>query len=168
MRTMKILFVMAMLIVSTQAGYGQNIERMFTSDVWVYLYQFGVPPNGPDDNFVRPVQRTVPTDFELRDSLEAVFEPRVPADEDARGFAPPAHGLIFKGVTLRNGVATIRFSQPADLSDVASLGPEVFVEAVTKTARQFRFVKSVKICAIGKTRIDSELPRPFPRCPAKR
>ena len=164
---MKIVFFITILLTCSAASFGQNVERMFMTDAWVYLYQFGVPPNGPGDNFVRPVERTVPRDFQLRYALDAVFQPELSEREEEDGFVSPAYGLVFEGVSVKNGIATVRFSQPND-SNEGSLGPEVFAEAITKTARQFRSVKRVTICAVGKTTIDSELQRPFPRCPAKR
>jgi hypothetical protein len=58
-------------------------------------------------------------------------------------------------------------SQPSGVI-LDGMNPMVFVEAVTKTAKQFRFVRRVQICTVGKTTFDKELYRPLPRCGPKR
>jgi hypothetical protein len=73
--------------------------------------------------------------------------------------------MKFEGVSLGNGTALVRFSQPPDETDYGSAGPGIFAEAVERTAKQFPTVRRVKICAVGKILIDSELLNPFPRCP---
>jgi len=56
-----------------------------------------------------------------------------------------------------------RSPQPENSNRV--LEPMILAEAIEKTARQFSTVKKVEICAVGETMIDSELEKPFPKCP---
>ena len=72
--------------------------------------------------------------------------------------------MRLEGVTLKNGLALIKFSQPAEATNYGSQGPFIFAKAIQRTVRQFPTVKRVEICAIGETLIDSQLERPFPRC----
>ena len=41
----------------------------------------------------------------------------------------------------------------------------IFAQSIEKTARQFSTVKKVNICAVGDTLIDSQLEKPFAKCP---
>ena len=165
---MRTIIFISLLSLYSLPAFGQNIERMFQTDVKVYFQRSGVAPNGPDDLFLRPVERMVPNDFKFEDALRALFDEEITEEEEEQGFHSSTFGMKFEGVSLRKGTATVRFSQPADKTNYGSLGPAIFEEAVTKTARQFSFVKRVRICAVGETMIDSELERPFPRCPARR
>ena len=89
---------------------------------------------------------------------------RAMREEQDRGLSLPTFGMRLEGVTLRNGVALIKFSQPAGVTNYGSQGPFVFEKAIERTARQFPTVKRVEICAIGETLIYSQLEKPFPRC----
>ena len=165
---MKPLIFISIVFIFQLPTFAQNVERMFQTDVKIYLQQFGVAPNGASDLALRPVERMVPADFKLEYALDVLFSEEISDEEDEAGFYSSTFGMKFEGVTLRNGTATVRFSQPADKTERGELAGMVFVEAVTKTAKQFRFVKRVGICAVGKTTIDSGLYRPLPRCAARR
>ncbi len=88
----------------------------------------------------------------------------VAQNEEGKGFTSPAFGMKFEGVVLKNGVATVKFSQPKDQTNYGSLGPFIFLESIEKTAKQFPSVKKVVVCAIGETMIDSQMDKPIPRC----
>jgi hypothetical protein len=167
---MRFIFIVSISLLFSLSSFGQNVERMFQTDVQIYLQQFGAAPNGAADLGLRPVERMVPNDFKFEYALRSLFDEEITEEEEAQGFHSSTYGMQFEGYSLRKGIATVRFSQPSNKTDI-EIGPlesMVFVEAVTKTARQFRFVKQVRICAVGRTAIESELARPFPRCPATR
>jgi spore germination protein GerM len=111
-----------------------------------------------------PVKRMVLAAAPLRPALEALFGGPT-KEEEARGLSSSTFGMRFEGVTLTNGVTLVKFSQPVNETNYGSQGPMIFAEAIEKTARQFSTVKKVEICAVGETLIDSQLEKPFPRCP---
>ena len=169
MKTTRTFLFISMLTLFAVPGFAQNIERMFQTDVKIYLQQFGAAPNGAADLGLRPVERMVPNDFKLDYALEALFSEEITDEEEEAEFHSSTYGMKLEGVSLKAGTVTVRFSQPPGRTEFIGIEPRVFVEAITKTAKQFKFVRRVTICAVGKTTIDSELePRPFPRCPAKR
>src|SRR5688572_650783 len=135
-----------------------------TTEVKVYLQRNHTAADGSNNDVSTPVKRTVSAGAPLRGALEQLFAESITAKEDKDGFWSPTYGMKFEGVALKNGTATVRFSQPADKTNYGSLGPMIFAEAIEKTAGQFPSVKRVKICAVGETMIDSELETPFPRC----
>lgn len=100
----------------------------------------------------------------LKLTLDWLFAGGLSKDEEARGLASRAFGMRLEGVTLKNGVALVKFSQPAGATNYGSLGPAIFAEAIEKTARQFPTVKKVEICAVGETLIDGQPEKPFPKC----
>jgi hypothetical protein len=101
----------------------------------------------------------------LRSALEALFAPGITAEEDAQDFYTSTLEMRFKGVSLKNGTALVRFSQPPDETNYGSAGAFYLAQAIEKTAKQFPTVKRVKICAVGGTFIGSELETSFPRFP---
>lgn len=74
-------------------------------------------------------------------------------------------GMKIVGVTLQNGFALVKSSQPRNQTNYGSQGPMIFAQAIEKTVRRFPTVKKVQVCAAGDTLIDSQLEKPFPRCP---
>jgi hypothetical protein len=110
-----------------------------------------------------PVKRMVVAAAPLRPALEALFIGPT-KEEEARGLSSSTFGMRFEGVTLTDGVARVKFSQPKEETNYGSLGPAIFAEAIEKTARQFPTVKKLEICALGETLIDSQLEKPFPKC----
>ena len=167
MKTIKVLLFVSMTIASAVPAFAQNIERMFQTDVKIYLQQTGAAPGGASDLGLRPVERTVPADFKLEYALQALFEEELSDDEVEEGFVSSTYGMRFDGVSLKKGVATVRFSQPAD-AETKMFMPVTFIAAITKTARQFRSVRDVTICAAGRTTVKDAMEKPFPRCPSIR
>ena len=168
MKTIKAFLFTAILTTGLVPALAQNIERMFQTDVKIYLQQYGgTPPTGPADSLVRPVEREVPNDFKFDYALDALFSEEISEEEEEAGYYSSTYGIKLEGASLKNGIATVRISQPPG-NDYEMYNPIVFVDAVTKTARQFRSVKRVKICAVGKMTLKSDLDRPFPVCPATR
>lgn len=130
----------------------------------VKLYLWRVNDNAPDKNFVLgTVEREVASSAPLRPTLEELFMGAT-KDETEKGFGAVTFGMKFEGVTLKNGVATVKFSQPPNETNYGSLGSFIFQEAVEKTAKQFPTVKKVEICAVGETLFDAQMTKPFPKC----
>lgn len=130
-------------------------------NVKIYLWRASDEPN---KNFVlAAVERQVESAAPLGRALEELFAGSTP-DEEEKGFSSSTFGMKFEGVVLKNGVATVKFSQPPNETNYGSLGPVIFLEAIEKTAKQFPAVKQVKICALGDTLIDAQIEKQFPRC----
>jgi len=131
-----------------------------TRDVKIYLWNTN--SNTADvalTAVVRQTNRLAP----LRPTLEALFAGAT-KEEEGNGLSSSTFGMKFVGVTLQNGSAVVKFSQPPNQTNYGSLGPMIFAQAIEKTARQFPTVKKVGICAVGDTLIDSQLEKPFPKC----
>ena len=112
-----------------------------------------------------PVTRRIGGDNVLKLTMDWLFGTTLSKEEEDRGLSLPTFGMRLEGVTLKNGVALIKFSQPAGATNYGSQGPFIFAKAIETTARQFPTVKKVEICAVGDTLIDSQLEKPFPKCP---
>jgi spore germination protein GerM len=153
--------VSALLIVSF-AGFA-DAQKMKT--VKIYLRKEDATTRSEN---LQPVSRRVRTEAPLGSTLAALFAPQITPEQERQGFSTSTFGMKFVGVELKNGTATIKFSQPPNETNYGSLGAEIFAGAIEKTARQFASVKRVKICAVGETLIDSELETPFPRCPKEK
>lgn len=111
-----------------------------------------------------PVNRRIGGDNVLKLAMDWLFGTTLSKEEEDRGLAPSTFGMKLEGVTLKNGVALIKFSQPEGETNHGSDGPFIFAKAIERTARQFPTVKEVKICAVGDTLIDAQLEKQFPRC----
>jgi hypothetical protein len=111
-----------------------------------------------------PVNRRIGGDNVLKLAMDWLFGTTLSKEEEERGLSLPTFGMRLEGVTLRNGVALIKFSQPAGATNYGSQGPFIFAKAIERTGRQFPTVKRVEVCAVGETFIDSQLEKPFPRC----
>lgn len=133
-------------------------------EVKIYLQKTLIDPSGATSDELDFVRRTADAKSPLRSALENLFSPRITAEEERRNFHTSTYGMKFEGVSLKNGTALVKFSQPPDETNYGSLGPFIFAEAIEKTAMQFPTVRRVKICAVGETMIDGEMERPFPRC----
>jgi spore germination protein GerM len=130
-------------------------------EVKIYLPRANADKSGLE---LSPVRRVANSNAPLRSTLEFLFEG--PTEEERlQGFAASTFGMKFVVVVLKNGTALIRFSQPKNQIDYESLSPTFFVKSIEATAMQFPAVKKVEICAVGETRIDSKLEKPFPKCP---
>lgn len=142
----------------TKAAPDKKIE------VKIFLQKTLIDSSGATSDESAFVLRRVDARSPLRSALEELFSGEITSEEEAENFWSATYGMKFEGVVLKNGTATIRFSQPPDATNYGSLGPFFFAEAVEKTAKQFSSVKRVKICAVGETLIDSQLEKPFPKC----
>jgi hypothetical protein len=159
-KKMKIIAIILILLTSSLIGFAQNPTR----EVKIYLQRTLVDPSGSNSDESSPVKRTVNTNAPLKGALEMLFSESITEAEEKDGFWSPTYGMKFEGVVLKNGTATVKFSQPPDKTNYGSMGPMFFAEAIEKTGRQFPSVKRVKICAVGDTMIDSELDTPFDKC----
>jgi hypothetical protein len=110
------------------------------------------------------VTRRIGGDNVLKLTMDWLFGTTLSKEEQDRALSLPTFGMRLEGVTLKNGVALIKFSQPAGATNYGSQGPFVFEKAIERTARQFPTVKRVEICAVGDSLIDSQLEKPFPKC----
>ena len=152
------------IINKTNEELGKEYERKY-KNVVVYLWR----PNDklPDkDYFLSAVGREFSSKISrapLSPTLEDLFKGATSQDE-ASGFSSSTFGMKFEGVVLRNGVATVKFSQPKGQTNYGSLAPAIFLDAIERTAKQFPTVKKVVVCAIGETLIDAQLEEQFPRC----
>jgi len=154
--------IILILLTSALIGTAQSPTR----EVKIYLQRTLVDPAGSNSDESTPVKRTVNAHAPLKGALEMLFSESITAAEEKDGFWSPTYGMKFEGVVLKNGTATVKFSQPPNKTNYGSMGPMFFAEAIEKTARQFPSVKRVKICAVGDTMIDSELDTQFDRCKA--
>jgi hypothetical protein len=111
-----------------------------------------------------PVTRRIGGDNVLKLTMDWLFGTTLSKEEEDRGLSLPTFGMRLEGVTLKNGVALIKFSQPDGATNYGSQGPFIFEEAIERTARQFPTVSKVEICAVGDTLIDSQLEKPFTKC----
>ena len=141
-----------------------TIEYLDAGLKYVKIYLWRVNDEQPNKNFVLgTVDRQVESVAPLRPTLEELFRGTT-EDEEQKGFSSATFGMKFEGVVLKNGVATVKFSQPPNQTNYGSLGSFIFLEAIEKTAKQFPSVKKVEVCAIGETLIDAQLEKQFPRC----
>ena len=141
-----------------------TIEYLDAGLKYVKIHLWRVNDDEPNKNFVLgTVERQVESAAPLRPTLEELFRGTT-EDENQKGFSSATFGMKFEGVVLKNGVATVKFSQPPNETNYGSLGPFIFLEAIEKTAKQFPSVKKVEVCAIGETLIDAQLEQQFPRC----
>jgi hypothetical protein len=152
-------------ILRNKVNYNKpTMEYLDAGLKYVKIYLWRVNDDEPNKNFVLgTVERQVESAAPLRPTLEELFAGATP-DEKEKGFGSSTFGMKFEGVVLKNGAATVKFSQPPNETNYGSLGPFIFLEAIEKTAKQFPSVKRVEICAIGDTLIDAQLEKQFPRC----
>lgn len=127
------------------------------------IYLWDVNSDKPDIQLVAVTRRSV-GDNVLELTMGWLFATTLSKEEEDRGLSLPTFGMRLEGVTLTNGVALIKFSQPEGATNYGSQGPFVFAKAIEMTARQFPTVKKVEICAVGDTLIDAQLEKPFPKC----
>ena len=127
------------------------------------IYLWDANSNSADIQLVAVTRRSV-GDNVLELTMGWLFGTTLSKEEEDRGLTLPTFGMRLEGVTLKNGVALVKFSQPDGATNYGSLGPFVFAKAIEQTARQFPTVRGVEICAVGETLIDSQLERPFTKC----
>lgn len=129
----------------------------------IKIYLWDVNSDKADIALV-PVARRIAGDNVLRLTMDWLFSTTLSKEEEERGLSLTTFGMKLEGVSLKNGVALIKFSQPEGATNYGSLGPFIFAKAIERTARQFPTVRKVDICAVGETLIDSQLEKPFPKC----
>ncbi len=127
------------------------------------IYLWDANSDKPDIQLVAVTRRSI-GDNVLKLTMDWLFGTTLSKEEEDRGLTLPTFGMRLAGVTLKDGVALIKFYQPEGATNYGSQGPFVFAKAIEMTARQFPTVKRVEICAVGDTLIDSQLEKPFPRC----
>lgn len=148
-------------VIVNKNSFAEEVEPKFR-DVQIYLWRVN-DDEGSKPFVLKPVLRSVEANAPLKPTLEALFKGTFES-EVADGFDSSTFGMKFEGVVLKNGVATIKFSQPKDQRNHGTQAPSIFFEAIEKTAKQFPTVKKVEVCAIGDTLIDAQLEKQFPRC----
>ncbi|MGQ0762958.1 MAG: hypothetical protein ACT4OT_13225 [Acidobacteriota bacterium] len=129
----------------------------------IKIYLWDVNSDKPGIPLV-PVNRRIGGDNVLKLTMDWLFGTTLSREEEDRGLSLPTFGMRLEGVTLRNGVALIKFSQPDGATNYGSQGPFIFAKAIERTARQFPTVRRVEVCAVGETLIDAQLEKQFPRC----
>src|SRR5688572_10467176 len=127
------------------------------------IYLWDANSDKPDIQLVAVTRRSIGQNI-LEMTMSWLFSTTLSKEEEERGLTLPTFGMRLQGVTLKNGVARVRFYQPEGATNYGSQGPFVFAKAIEMTARQFPTVKKVEICAVGETLIDAQLEKPFPRC----
>ncbi|MFY9619069.1 MAG: hypothetical protein WAM70_07685 [Pyrinomonadaceae bacterium] len=127
------------------------------------IYLWNPNSDKPDIQLVAVTRRSI-GDNVLEMTMGWLFATTLSKEEEDRGLSLPTFGMRLEGVTLKNGVALVKFSQPAGATNYGSQGPFIFAKAIEMSARQFPAVKRVEICAIGDTLIDAQLEKPFPKC----
>ena len=153
-------FILALILVAS-AIFVVNAQ---TLDVKIYLQQDVDLP----DHIVRTdwvtVKRPADSKSPLRSALEWFFDMKMTAEEEKQNIYSISYGMKFEGVKLKNGVATIRFSETKQ-SNYGTMSGAIFEYGLQKTAKQFRAVKRVKICVVGETNMDAEYEETiFHRC----
>jgi hypothetical protein len=146
----------------TNEELGREYERTY-SDLTIYYWR----PNdkGTDkEYFLMGYMKQFPrTISPLRLALATLFGPVSKADQQG-GWESAVFGMKFEGVVLKNGVATIKFSQGSGKRAMPKFAGQMFLEAVEKTARQFPTVKKVEICEVGGTTFAFDLTPQIPKC----
>ncbi|HEX5701791.1 MAG TPA: hypothetical protein VFX97_01075 [Pyrinomonadaceae bacterium] len=127
------------------------------------IYLWDANSDKPDIQLVAVTRRSIGENV-LEMTMGWLFGTTLSKEEEDRGLTLPTFGMRLAGVTLKDGVALIKFYQPEGATNYGSQGPFVFAKAIEMTARQFPTVKKVEICAVGDTLIDSQLEKPFPKC----
>lgn len=150
----KIIVFMIMMLAFVPFAIAQEKQI----EVRIYLQKDTELP----DNLIRSdwvyVKRKVDAKTPLKGALERFFNPQLTADEEKQKIYETHYGMKFEGVTLRNGTATVRFSETGE-SNYGTASGGLFAEGITKTAKQFPSVKRVKICVVGETNLDGEYDR---------
>ena len=148
---MKKNFILALILVAS-VGFAANAQ---TTDVKIYLQQDVDLPNHTIRTDWVAVKRSVDSKSPLRSALELFFNMNLTAEEEKQNIYSIAYRMKFEGVKLKNGVATIRFSETKQ-SSYGTMSGAIFEYGLQKTAMQFKAVKRVKICVVGETNLDAE------------
>jgi hypothetical protein len=150
------------IYIKTNEELGREYERKY-SDLTIYYWR----PNDKGTEkeyflmgYIKQFPRTISP---LRLALTTLFGP-VSEDDKKGGWESAVFGMKFEGVVLKNGVATVKFSQAREKRAMPKFAGQMFLEAVEKTARQFPTVKRVEICEVGGTTFAFDLTPQIPKC----
>lgn len=144
------LFTIAILLiafVSTLTAQQKEVEIYLQKDI-------DLPDNSVRSEWTA-VKRMGSSQSPLRSALEWLFEPKITPEEAKQNIYEVTFGMKFEGVNIKNGTATVRFSETPE-SNYGTSGGGIFYDAIVKTAKQFPSVKRVSICVVGETNIDGE------------
>jgi len=143
-------FIIAILLISLVSTISAQPK-----EVKIYLQKDVDLPNNVIRTDWVSVKRTVDAKSPLRSALEWLFEPKITPEEEKQKIYEVTFGMKFEGVVLKNGTATVRFSETKN-SNYGTSGGGIFSDAIKKTVKQFPNVKRVKICVVGETNLDGE------------
>lgn len=147
----------------TNEELGKEYERKY-SNLTIYLWRPKDKSSEGKEYFLMKVGREFPkTISPLRVSLESLFAGATDY-EIKDGWESAVFGMKFKGVILKNGVATIKFSQPKEKRQMPDFAGKMFLEAVNGTAKQFPTVKKVEICEVGGATNAFDITPQIPKC----
>lgn len=93
------------------------------------------------------VSRSIPkTETPLQDSIRLLLEGRITEDEKSQGVTTefPLEGLSLKGANIKNGIATLEFTDPLNKTVGGSCRVAILWAQISATARQFESVSEVK------------------------
>jgi len=146
----------------TNEELGQAYDRKYTN-LTIYLWRPKDESPGQEYFLMAVGREFTRTISPLRVALESLFAGATKYELET-GWESAVFGMKFAGVSLKEGVASIKFSQPKTKKSMPSFAPKMFLEAVEKTAKQFSSVKEVKICEVGGTDYAFEVNPQIPKC----
>ncbi len=147
----------------TNEELGEEYQRKY-SNLRIFLWRPNDKIPEGKEYFLMAVIREFPkTITPLRVALESLF---AGADkyELETGWESAVFGMRFEDVVLKNGVATVKFSQPKVKKEMPLFAPKMFLESVEKTAKQFSTVKKVEICELGGISNAFDITPQIPKC----
>lgn len=150
------------IVNKTNEELGREYEKKYTN---LTIYQWRPKDKDPErEYFLMAVGKEFPkTISPLRTALESLFTDTT-ENEKKDGWESAVFGMKFEDVVLNNGVATIKFSQPKSKREMPKFAPQMFLEAVQNTAKQFKTVKIVNICEVGGTTNAFDVTPQIPKC----
>jgi hypothetical protein len=155
-------FIFTAIIIAASISFANAQE--IPVKIYLMMDRDVVSPERNIESVWVSVTRTGNAKSPLRSALELLFRPMITEQERKQNIYEVTFGMNFEGVSLKNGTATVRFSETKE-SNYGTLSAGIFSEAIEKTAKQFRAVKRVRICVVGETNIDGESEVPyFSRC----
>lgn len=151
--TIKIIVILVLMFVPNV--FAQQNKQV---EVKIYLQKDVDLPN----NMIRTdwvmVKRIGDSNSPLRSALEWLFKPQLTPEEEKQKIYEIDFGMKFEGVKLKDGTATVRFSE-TDKANYGTASGGIFYDAIQKTVKQFPNIKRVKICVVGETNLDGEYDR---------
>ncbi|OGZ07275.1 MAG: hypothetical protein A3D65_02145 [Candidatus Lloydbacteria bacterium RIFCSPHIGHO2_02_FULL_50_13] len=98
-------------------------------------------------NGLAPVERTIPsTKTPIQDTLRLFFVGLIEENERQSGISTdyPLSGFVFKSATLKDGIVTLEFSDPLNLTSGGACRAAVLWMQIEATVEQFPEVKGVR------------------------